>query len=117
MTTEFGKFLRKLRIDCGEIIQNMAGKLGVTASYLSAVETGKRNIPSSWIEEISNLYSLPLEERNDLANAAARSATSVEVEFGNATPEKRDVAILFARKFESMDTRILNNLKILLGEH
>jgi transcriptional regulator with XRE-family HTH domain len=116
MVTEFGKFLRKLRIDCGEIIQDMAGKLGVTASYLSAVETGKRNIPGSWVEEISDSYSLSQESRDDLAAAAARSASSVEVEFGNATPEKRDVAILFARRFESMDTQTLNNFKVLLGK-
>lgn len=43
--TEFGKFSRKLRIDNGELLKDMAIKLNVTVSYLSAVEIGKRNIP------------------------------------------------------------------------
>lgn len=55
MLTEFGKILRKIRIDQGEIIKDMEEKLNVTASYLSVVETGKRNIPENWIEEIVNM--------------------------------------------------------------
>ena len=42
MLTALGKFLRKLRIDNGEILKDMADKLGVTASFLSAVENGKK---------------------------------------------------------------------------
>ena len=49
--TEFGKFSRKLRIDNGELLKDMAIKLNVTVSYLSAVEIGKRNIPEKWEEE------------------------------------------------------------------
>ncbi len=45
--TEFGKFSRKLRIENDELLRDMANKLGVTASYLSAVEIGKRNIPKN----------------------------------------------------------------------
>jgi transcriptional regulator with XRE-family HTH domain len=46
MLTEFGQYLRKIRIDCGDLLKDMADKLGVTSSYLSAVETGKRNVPA-----------------------------------------------------------------------
>ena len=46
MITELGKHLRKIRIDHGEILKNMADKLGVTSSFLSAVEIGKRNMTS-----------------------------------------------------------------------
>ena len=43
MITPFGKYLRKLRIDHDEKLKDMAAKLGVTGSYLSAVEIGKRD--------------------------------------------------------------------------
>lgn len=39
MVTAFGKFLRILR----EILKDMAEKLNVTSSFLSAVENGKKN--------------------------------------------------------------------------
>ena len=38
MLTNFGKALRKLRIDNNELLKDMALKLEVTVSYLSAVE-------------------------------------------------------------------------------
>ena len=52
MLTEFGQYLRKLRIDHGDFLKDMSDVLGVTPSYLSAVETGKRNVPSQRAEQI-----------------------------------------------------------------
>ena len=47
MITEYGKFLRKLRIDQGQILKTMAEKLGVSSAFLSAVrksqKLGKKN--------------------------------------------------------------------------
>ena len=42
MLTSLGKFLRKIRIDNDEYLKDMADKLGVTVSFLSAVENGKK---------------------------------------------------------------------------
>jgi transcriptional regulator with XRE-family HTH domain len=58
MVTDFGKFCRKLRIDNDELLKDMASKLKVTPSYLSAVEKGKRTIPSDWEQKIAGLYQL-----------------------------------------------------------
>ena len=48
MLTSIGRFLKKLRIDRGEILKDMAEKLDVTVSFLSAVENGKKHMPSAW---------------------------------------------------------------------
>jgi transcriptional regulator with XRE-family HTH domain len=47
MLTQLGIFLRKLRLDRGEILKDMAIKLNVSSSFLSAVENGKKRIPQS----------------------------------------------------------------------
>ena len=52
MLTDLGRLLRKIRIDHGEILKDMANRFGVTASYLSAVENGKRAVPEAWEEII-----------------------------------------------------------------
>ena len=44
MLTEFGKFVRKLRIDNGTVLGEMAKSIAVSSAYLSAVENGKKNI-------------------------------------------------------------------------
>ena len=46
MLTALGRFLRKIRIDRNELLKDMADKLEVSASFLSAVENGKKSMPS-----------------------------------------------------------------------
>lgn len=58
MFTSFGKFARRLRIENGELLKDMAAKLDVTSSYLSAVEHGKKRVPDVWQEQLSEIYHL-----------------------------------------------------------
>ena len=53
MLTSIGRFLRKLRIDQGEILKDMAEKLGVTVSFLSSVENGKKKCPRCGIRRFA----------------------------------------------------------------
>ena len=70
--TEFGKFLRKLRIDNGELLKDMAIKLNTTPAFLSMVETGRRSIPKKLEEEIEKSYSLSLKQKEELKNILNR---------------------------------------------
>ena len=114
MLTDFGRFLRKIRIDCGEILKDMAEKLNVSAAYLSAVEMGKRNIPEQWVNRISELYGLSDEEKSNLNDAADNSAKSITLNFDNISNSHKETAILFAREFENVDTETLDKIKKLL---
>lgn len=69
MLTNFGKFNRKLRIDNNEKMKDMAQKLGVTSSYLSAVEHGKRRVPIVWIDKIAGYYKLTEQQLAELNKA------------------------------------------------
>ena len=114
MLTDFGRFLRKIRIDCDEILKDMAEKLNVSAAYLSAVEMGKRNIPEQWVNRISELYNLSEEEKINLNGAADNSAKSITLNFDNISNSHKETAILFAREFENVDTETLDKIKKLL---
>lgn len=99
MITELGKHLRKIRIDHGEILKNMADKLGVTSSFLSAVEIGKRNIPDGWIDNISQWYNLDQSETQALKEEADLAVTSTKINLINAGSKQRNAALIFARNF------------------
>lgn len=114
MLTEFGRFLRKLRIDRGELIKDMAEKLDVTSSYLSAIETGKRNIPDTWPERIALLYHLSHDDTYRLHEAALRSAKTITLAIAGMDTPKKEAAILFAREFENMDDTLLMQIRDLL---
>lgn len=115
MLTDFGRFLRKIRIDCDEILKDMAEKLNVSAAYLSAVEMGKRNIPEHWVDEIVKFYNLSEDEKNNLSKAADNSSKSVTLNLENTGKSQKETAILFAREFENVDAETLEKIKNLLN--
>ena len=112
--TEFGKFSRKLRIDNVELLKDMAIKLNVTVSYLSAVEIGKRNIPEKWEEEIVRAYHLNLQEREELKEAIIYSKKVFKINVENFEKEEKDLILMLARKVDNMDEKEKNNLKQIL---
>jgi len=100
--TAFGKFSRKLRIDHGEILKNMADRLNVTSAYLSAVETGKRNVPEEWVQILSKEYSLSREERQTLKDAYSQSILQVKMDLSQNSPLQRETAMVFARELKNI---------------
>lgn len=73
MVTEYGKFLRKLRIDRGERLEDMAKNLGVSKTYLSLIENGYREATSKLSAGIAQIYALTPEQCGELAAAAAET--------------------------------------------
>lgn len=115
MLTEFGKLLRKIRIDRQELLKDMASVLGVSSAYLSAVETGKRRIPADWIPVIMNKYSLSPDDCELLELAAENSATDVTISLSNASPLKRSAVLSFAKALDGLSdeelTKIMSAMK------
>ena len=103
MLTSLGKFLRKLRIDQGEILKDMADKLGVTVSFLSAVENGKKKMPSNWNGKICLLYQLDAQQKKDFTTAIAETENAIEMNLVDANMGRRELAVSFARKFSDID--------------
>ena len=112
--TEYGKKLRKIRIDNGEILKTMAEKLRMTSSYLSAIECGKRNIPASMTKKIAILYELNQEELASLEEAEQRSSKAIELSLSDVTEKQQDLALKFARTFKNIDDETANKIKELL---
>lgn len=116
MLTEFGKALRKIRIECEELLRDMATTLGVSPAYLSAVETGKRRIPDGWVEEISIKYHLSSDKRADLLQAAENSTQEIKISLQDASSLKRGAVLTFARALDKLSDedlkRIMESMKI-----
>jgi len=115
MLTAFGIALRKLRLDCGEILKTMADKLEISSSYLSAIEVGKRNIPEDFISRLCLLYNLDSGRVNELEKAKLESQAEVAFNLGDASFSKREAALLFARKFDDLDEQTAEKIKSLIN--
>lgn len=89
MLTQLGIFLRKLRLEYGEIMKDMAAKLDISSSFLSAVENGKKKMPEPWYDTIVNLYNLDKEKQDELMIAIEESQKSAEINLEDLSKEKK----------------------------
>ncbi|WP_312647588.1 helix-turn-helix domain-containing protein [Aminipila sp.] len=105
MLTDFGKMCRKIRIDADEILATMAERLGVAASFLSAVENGRKNVPVGWCDAITKEYNLSDADGQKLVIAAENSQKQVKIQLENLKSQDRDLVMSFARKFEQLNSK------------
>ncbi len=117
MLTEFGKLLRKIRIDTGELLKDMADKLGVTPSYLSAVETGKRNVPEEWPDKLAYIYNLNTSQKKELEDTAYSSKLQVKFDMNNLVDNDKNLILSFAREFKQLDTDEKDKILSILRKH
>lgn len=108
--SEFGKVVRKARLDTGTNISMMAETLGVSAAFLSGVETGRKKIPSDLVQKIQDFFSgrgQPLEALRELADVSNKS-----VSLEGLPPQQQMLIAGFART--PMDPETLSNMEKLL---
>lgn len=103
MLTNFGKFCRKLRIDKGELLYDMAQRLKVSSAFLSKVENGKAKPPKEWKESITSMYSLNEEQKEELCEYIDEARESSIINVSSFSRDDRDMMFAFARKLDSMD--------------
>ena len=105
LLTKLGRFLRKIRIDRGELMLDMAEKLGVTPAFLSAVENGKRKPPKEWEERITTLYSIEGDQATEFHDAFYAALNSEKLDMTSFTQEQQDLMLAFARKLPTMSEK------------
>ncbi len=114
MITALGKFLRKLRIDRGEVLFDMARRLGVSSAFLSAVENGNKRMPPDWNKTIPTIYSLSASAMDELTSAIAESEKGIAIDFGPLGPEQRRLGVALARKIPTLTPEQTKELQTLL---
>lgn len=114
MNTEIGKELRKLRIDKEERLVDMAARLKVSASFISAIETGKKSPPMDFEKQVGSAYDLSSADIDRLGRAADATRKAFTI-----TPETalaRDTTGLLARRIDALSELDLETIrKILLN--
>lgn len=112
MLTEIGKFLRKIRIDRGWLLKDMADAVGISAAHLSTIETGKRQITQDLVRRLADVlgYQLGSREFTELQDAATLSRGQIEIEMRGMSRKHQEAAMAFSRQFNEMDSGALDEL-------
>jgi Zn-dependent peptidase ImmA (M78 family)/transcriptional regulator with XRE-family HTH domain len=109
MLTDFGIAVRKLRLDRGLKLRDMADKLDLTSAFVSAIETGRKPIPRGYVTAIAEALELPESEEAELQRAADKTRTTVHVD--NLQADDRRLVASFARRVNALPPEVLENLK------
>jgi len=112
--TLFGRLLRKLRIDRGVVLKDMADGVQISTAYASAVELGNKNITEQFVQKISTYFRLNAEEIKELQDAVDVSQPSLKIDLKMGDDEDRELAVSFARKYHDLSSERKQKLMKLL---
>ena len=104
MVTQLGKILRIIRINTGDSMRDMATKLDLSVSYLSAIENGKRNVPADFEEKVISKYDLSDKDKNNLREAISATVEKVKVNITELSEKKRKLIYALSKDEISDDT-------------
>ncbi|MBH67219.1 MAG: transcriptional regulator [Rhodospirillaceae bacterium] len=109
--TLFGKKLRELRKQKQVTMVSMAEALGVSAAYLSALETGKRGVPSvGLMRQIKAYFGLIWDDAEALEKLAQLSNTRVKLDTRGLSPKATEFANRLSQKIVELDDSQLDAL-------
>ena len=115
--TEFGKMLRQIRKYKGDSLRNLAEKLGVSAAFLSAMEIGKKKIPTEYADRICEIDSLSDEQKQNLEDSISISNNRLLLDLNGLNRQQKEASLTFARKIKSADPDLIEKLMKALDEN
>lgn len=114
MVNAFGKCMRRIRGE--ESLRTCAKRLEITASFLSAMEVGKRTVPDIYYEKIKELYNLNEEQSKELYESIIYTNQRVDIEITKMNKAQQQTTVMFARKIESANPELVEKLRKVLSE-
>jgi HTH-type transcriptional regulator, competence development regulator len=112
LLSPLGKTLRHLRLEEDERLLDMAERLSVTSSFLSAIEMGRKAPPRDFAERVVVAYKLPNTAAAKLRDASAASQQTFRIEA--KTPLARHTAGMLASKFPALKDDQLSKIQEIL---
>lgn len=111
MTTPFGVAVRHLRARKGVSQKEMAAALGVSPAYLSALEHGRRGMPSfEFLQRVAGYFNIIWDEAEELFRIAQISDPRVVVDTAGLPPEYTAFANRLAAEIRDLPPETVRRL-------
>lgn len=109
--TPFGAKVRQLRCERNVTLKAMAEALNVSPAYLSALELGKRGVPTWFmVQRIIAFFNVIWDEAEELQRLAEMSDPRVVVDTSGLEPEATELANLLAARIRGLSKASLKDL-------
>ena len=110
--TAFGKALRVVRARRDLSLRVLGERLGLSAAYLSAVETGRKALPVDLVYRVGGAVELDPVEAEALLRAS--DATLDRVSISHLDPDRRRLVVAFAKNFADIPPALIAQLRTAL---
>ncbi len=109
--TPFGLKLRELRRAKGVSQKQMAGALGISAAYLSALEHGRRGIPT-WVmlQKMICYFNIIWDDAEELQRLAETSQPRVVIDTSGLSPRATELANRLSKDISQLDEKDIDGL-------
>lgn len=102
--TEYGIVIREMRKDVGTSLRQMADEIGLSPTYLSAVEMGEKHVTEELIDKVTGFLRKRGKKNKDFARLrAAVDRTRRSVDVSGLNSAGRLAVAAFARKWADFD--------------
>ena len=116
MISKYGEVISKIRAKQHDSLRKMALKVDLSATYLSAMEVGRRKVPMELADKIRTIYQLTDEEYTELIDSINDNNEHVDIEMSQMNDNQKEVSVLFARTIHNADPELVEKLKKVLLE-
>ena len=105
MLTKFGTALKKVRFEQNRMTLGELGeKLKLSATFISAMETGRKPVPTDFVPKVVAALKLDAKTARELEAAAIETVKEVSIPIrANPDARARELAVAFARRYETLD--------------
>jgi transcriptional regulator with XRE-family HTH domain len=104
--TPLGARLRQLRRDRNLSLKDMAAGLNVSSAYISALEHGKKGVPTWFlVQRIITFFNLIWDEAEEIEKLAQLSDPRVTIDTIGLSPEKTYLANLLAQSIRELNQK------------
>lgn len=108
-------FLKRLRLDHNdERLIDMASKLNVSQSFLSAIESGKRHLNDKLVSRITEVYQLTEEEEKELIVLRDLASNRINITLDNLEVEQKETIVQFLTNVKDLDDRSLEKINLII---
>lgn len=115
--TPFGEKMRALRAERGLSLGEMADAIGVTPTYLSALEHGRRGRPNwVFVQRVIQFFNVIWDDAEELQRLADMSHPRVVVDTAGLDPRATLLANRLSRQIADLDGPALDRLLKLLDQ-
>jgi transcriptional regulator with XRE-family HTH domain len=109
--TPLGEKIRQLRQQRGASQKDMAAAIGVSAAYLSALEHGRRGVPSwTLLQKIIGYFNIIWDEAEEFQRLAEASRPRVKVDTSGLSPAATELANLLAEGIDRLDEAEIHHI-------